>query len=126
LDTNKNELFQKDDESKVWSRKAKCPGRRCYGARMTGACGQLFVAGGFQEKIFCCYNPETDTWTTGTPHSLRHEWGAFVYYNDKLLLLGGEDEDGAEEYDFTTHSWSLCAFKVPKKLRNLYAVALDR
>jgi N-acetylneuraminic acid mutarotase len=120
-----NELFQQDEDSKVWSRKAECPGSRCIGARMTAACGQLLVAGGNSENMFRCYTPETNTWTTGKAPSLRHAWGALLFLDDKLILFGGKDEDRAEEYDFISQSWSLCAFKVPKKLMNLHAVALD-
>jgi hypothetical protein len=121
---HKNQLYQQDPVSKTWRRKAKCPERSCLGARMTAVRGRLYVTGG-NAKLFWCYDTTTDTWTAGQAPLLQHDFGALVFLDDKLVLIGGHDEDGAEEYDFTTGSWSLCAFKVPHKLCNLHAVALD-
>jgi N-acetylneuraminic acid mutarotase len=124
LDSYSNDLYKQDVGSKVWSRKAKCPGESCRGARMTSARGRLYLIGG-KQKIFRCYNPDTDTWTEGKAPALKHYYGALLFCEEKLHLIGGQNEDRAEEYDFTTESWSVCAFRVPKKLENLYAVALD-
>ena len=83
--------------------------------------GQLLVAGG-RSTTFACYNPSTDSWWTEAPPSLKHPYGALVHYGHKLYLIGGAKEDGIEEYDLDTKSWSVSNVKVPKKLRNLHAV----
>ena len=94
---------------------------------MTAAHGKLFVAGG--ENFVCAwYQPDTDTWCTGQRPLLQHEHGALVLYSNKLLLLGGSHEHGTdevEEYDIEADKWTVCQYKMPRKLSNHHAVTLD-
>ena len=124
LDTYEKNLMSldTDHERKTWISRRK-PGVMCYRARMTAYCGDLLVTGGCN-KIFVSYNPFTDTWKTGNAPSMIHEWGALVFHGEKLYLIGGGD-DGAEEYNFETDSWSVSKFRAPTKNRNLYAVSLN-
>ena len=124
LDIHTGKLLRLDVNKKVWSHRQTIPGGSCNGARMITIDDNLLVAGG-DKKTFARYNPSTDTWTTGNRPALVHDRGALVYTNGKVYLIGGKDEDRVEEYSVDNMSWSVCDFKVPKKLRNLYAVALN-
>ena len=109
--------------SNTWGEKAKAP-PRCYrGTRMVSVQGRLFVAGGKDSKVFSQYDPSTDTWTRRRVLSEPHHMGALVHRGQKLYLIGGANEDRAEEYDFDRGSWSVCDVKLPKTLYNLHAIA---
>ena len=123
------QLLQLDVVAKTWSTKAKPPqygyGYKEYGyegARMISVNGQLLISGGYIHA-FALYSPSTDTWTTGNAPTLLHNDGALVHHDQKVYLIGGDNEDRVEEYDLSTKAWSICDVKLPKKLRNLYAFA---
>ena len=119
----KGELLQLDLVNRTWSTKAQPPQQKYRGARMISVHGQLFICGG-RHKVFAQYNPSTDTWTTGNAPTLEHYCGALVHHDQKLCLIGGENEDRVEEYDLDTKAWSVCDVILPKKLCNLYAFAV--
>ena len=91
---------------------------------MTAVQGELFLAGGC-DPTFLRYNPSSDTWTRGNPPILQHDNGALVYHGEKVYLLGGKEEDRVEEYNLDSETWSVCDFRIPKKLFSPYALALD-
>ena len=123
LDTDRDELLSldADDERNTWVRKQKL-GVKCSGARMIAYCEDLLIAGGYY-KLFVCYNPSKDTWSTVKAPTLVHRCGALVLHGEKLYLIGGEEER-AEEYSFDTDSWSVSKIRAPTKQANLYAVSL--
>ena len=82
--------------------------------------GRLLVAGG-SNKIFAQYDPTTDTWTTLNPPVIKHHLGALVLLDQKVYLIGGNEEDRVEEYDLNAKYWSICEFRLPQKLQNLHA-----
>ena len=123
LETYENVLLQLDLHRNVWKKKS-ITGMLCRGARMISIEDELLIAAG-ANNIFARYNPLTDTWSTGSTPTLEHYFGALVYNNGKVYLIGGDKEDRVEEYSLDTDSWSVCDFKVPKKACNLFAVALD-
>ena len=91
FDTSK--LLQLNIMTKTWSTKAKPPTKKNYwGARMILINGQLLISGS-KHSVFAQYNPFTDTWTTGNVPTLQHYFGALVHHNQKLYLIGGEEDD---------------------------------
>ena len=116
------------DNGEVWNELAPLPGGSpCYGISLTSACGLLFAAGGYQ-RLCAWYNPTTDTWCTVQQPVQIHRYGSLAYHNDKLLLLGGSFTDGTdevEEYDIDEDKWSMCSYKMPKKIYNHQAFLLD-
>ena len=124
LDIDTGKLLHLDVNMKVWSHKQNLPGGSCNRARMIAVDDNLLVAGGLH-KTFARYNPSTDTWTTGNRPALEHDLGGLVYTNGKVYLIGGQNEDRVQEYSLDNMSWAVCSIKVPKKVGNLYAFALD-
>ena len=122
----KNELLQLDLHRNVWNTKS-ISGGKCDGARMISIEGELLIAGG-RNKVFARYNPSTDTWSKGKFPRLEHYFGALVYDNKKVYLIGGAGQDRVEECSLSpkrVQSWSECDFKVPVNAVNLFAVAVD-
>ena len=128
LDEITNQLLHLDIEKQVWSQLAalsedeKC----CVGVSMTSARGQLFVAGG-GNRICAWYQPETNTWCTGQQPLQKHRYGALAYHNNNFLLLGGNFKGGTdevEEYNIAEDKWSVCSYKLPRKLYNHHAFTL--
>ena len=118
-----HQLLHLDLNTKTWSTKAYLPQQCNVGPRMIPVQGRLLVAGG-RGKTFAQYNPTTDTWTTGNPPAIPHHLGALVCLDQKVYLIGGDKEDRVEEYDLNTKSWSVCDFRLPKKLKNLHSVIM--
>ena len=118
-----DQLLQLDMMTKTWSRNAKPPRQGYGGTCMISVNGQLLITGGYN-KAFAQYNPSTDTWTTGNTPTLQHGYGALVHHDQKVYLIGGQNENSVEEYDLDTKAWSVCDVKLPKKMWNLYAFAI--
>ena len=127
FDTDENDLMSLDidHEMKSWVSRQACDRLMswCDKARMIAYGGELLIAGGY--RVFARYNTSTDTWSTGNPPPLVHKLGALVLHGEKLYLIGGQNEDRAEEYNFDTNSWSVSKFKVPTKEWNMFAVSLN-
>ena len=128
LDEITNKLLHLDIDKKVWSQLASLSEKKkyCVGVSMTSAGGRLLVAGGWH-RICALYQPETNTWCTGQQPLWKHMYGAIVHYNDTILLLGGNYEDGTdevEEYDIGADKWTVCSYKMPRKLHNHHAFSL--
>ena len=128
LDQESSQLLCLDINKELWHALAPLPGEgSSNGVTMASARGQLFVAGG--KSMFCSwYRPETDTWCTGQCPKRYHSYGALVHHNNKLLLLGGyykEGTDEVEEYNIENDEWSLCSYRMPKKLCLHHAVVLS-
>ena len=125
LDEDSKQLWHLDVDNKVWKQLASIPAEGgCIGVSMTSARGLLFVAG----KICAWYSPDSDTWCTGQQTLCKHRYGALAYHNDKLLLLGGSEYGGTdevEEYDIDEDTWSVCSYKMPKKLYCHHALVLN-
>ena len=129
LDEASNQLLCLDIDKHVWKQLASLPTEKkyCVGASMTSAQGRLFVAGGHL-MICAWYNPNTNTWCTGQQPLHKHKYGALAYHNDKLLLLGGSFEggtDAVEEYDIEEDTWTVCLYKMPRKIEGHHAVVLN-
>ena len=82
--------------------------------------GSLYVTG-TEEKICLKYDTDQDKWTVLAQSLEVHCLGALVMLNNKILLCGGVDKDGAatdiiEEYDPSTNTWRLLPVKLPKPL----------
>ena len=120
LDTSdSNKLFHLNTETKLWSTLAPVPSP-CRGASMVCVDDQLLVAGG--NNVFANYNISTDTWSTGSKPLMKHCFGALVYDNSKLYLMGGDWEDRVEEFSMDSKSWCVSDIRVPQRLINLHAL----
>ena len=125
LDEITNQLLHLDIDKQVWNQLASLSEEKkyCTGVSMTSAGGRLLVAGGW-EKICAWYQPETNTWCTGQKPFQKHQYGALVYHDNKFLLLGGSfnaGTDKVEEYDIEEDKWTVCTYKMPRKLYNHHA-----
>jgi len=77
--------------------------------------GLFYLIGGRGNKPLDIYDPETQTWSTGTPPPLEMHHFQAVSYQDKIYLLGGFTGDYPGEtpipnvyiYDPTSDSWSM-------------------
>ena len=128
LDEITNQLLRFDTNEKVWSQLASLSEEKtyCVGVSMASARGQLFVSGG-GNRICAWYQPETNTWCTGKQPLQKHRYGALACHNNKLLLLGGSFNDGTdevEEYDIAEDKWTVCSYKLPRKLYNHHAFTM--
>ena len=131
LDETTNQLFHLDTTENIWKQLASLSGEEecCVGVSMTSAQGKLLVAGG-SNRICAWYQPETNTWCTGQGPRYQHTYGALVlaHHNNKLLLLGGNYEgrtDAVEEYNIEENKWSVCSYKMPKKINGHHAIVLN-
>ena len=122
------ELWYLDVDEEVWSKLAPLPVKTSLrGVSMTSSRGRLFVAGG-QKMVCAWFDPHTNTWCTGQQPLQQHKYGSLVYHDDKLLLLGGSFNDGTdevEEYDIDNDTWSVCSYKMPRKLCSHHVLVLD-
>ena len=125
-ETSKKLLCLNVDEG-TWSELAPIPVKKdCCGVGITSTQGCLFVAGG-RSSICAWYNPKSNTWCTGQQPLYQHKYGALAYHK-KLLLIGGSvfnGSDDVEEYDIEEDKWSVCSYKMPRKIYNHYAVVLN-
>ena len=119
---NTRQHLQFDITTSTWSTKTRPAHAYSVGPRMISVKNRLLVTGG-RDNIFAWYDPSMDTWTTGNPPTIQHHLGALVHHNQKVYLIGGENEDRVEEYELDTESWSVCNFRLPQRLQNLYAIA---
>ena len=114
-------------DDRVWNELAPLPVEgQCFGAKMASAKEMLFVFGG--EAMICAwYKPEVDTWCTGQKPLQDHKYGALGYCNGVFLLLGGSFRSGTdevEEYDIDEDKWTMCNYKMPRKIHLHHAVVL--
>ena len=120
-------LWHLDVDEGEWNELAPLPIKnKCYGASMISARGRLFVAGGHQ-RTCAWYQPESNTWCTGQQPLREHNYGALAHYNEKLLLLGGYFKGGTdevEEYHIDEDKWSMCSYKMPKKINLHHAIVM--
>ena len=127
LDQASHSLLHLDRESEVWSSKTSFPlNVFIAGVSMTSGHGRLYVAGGFS-KVCAFYRPLADTWCFMQPPLYKHNYGALVHFNNKLVLLGGNAHSGTdkvEEYNFGGGSWVVCNYKMPAHLAGHCAVML--
>ena len=55
---------------------------------------------------------------------LKHDYGALIVHEGRLILLGGDSAD-IEEYDTEQDSWKTLPYKLPSKLRFHYAFNME-
>ena len=122
LNPQNNKLFKLFVDGKSWSIKASLPGAWNYGARMIKVHDQLCVAGG-NNKVHAWYTPLIDTWAhAATKPLLQHFFGAMLYHNNIILILGGHNQRKVESYDMDTGVWSVSEWEIPKPLRHLHGL----
>ena len=117
-------LFHLDTESKSWSTKAPLTESPGWDFSMAAADDKLYIAGG-ENKICSWYSATTNSWTKASSPGLMHHDGAFVFHENKLLLLGGFDCADVEEYDIERDSWAVSAFKLPCKVGYPHAFVMN-
>ena len=121
------QLLRLDVTADAWHELPSLPVEQsCHGVSMTSANRRLLVAGG--ENMICAwFNVDTNTWSTGTQPLRKHEYGSLTHYNGKFLLFGGHYINGTDEvemYDREEDNWTLCTYKMPRKLRQHFALSL--
>ena len=123
-----NQLLHMDEKNNKWNQRAGLPWKHihCHAVCMTAARGRLYVAGGYY-NMCAFYRPCTDTWCYIQPTLQKHLYGTIVHHSNKLILLGGDFNNGTdevEEYNFENGTWSLCGYQIPAGLRNHVAMVL--
>jgi len=97
-----------------------CPGA----VVVTG--NRLYVYGGQRHTVYR-YEPRQQLWRALAVASQGHMEGGCIYWQGKLLLLGGKSDAGrtdiVEAYDVHNDSWSRCECPLPKSLSS-HTVAL--
>ena len=85
---------------------------------------RLYVAGG-EHEILAWYILSTDTWIHGAKPRLCHFYGAVFYQNNNIVVVGGADEWKVESFDLDTGVWSVCNWKMPRRLKDLRALMIN-
>ena len=120
---NSNQLLKLDPEKKVWIKCARLSGKMWRSVSMASVNGKLCVAGG---KDACAwYDPNTETWCRNQKPMKEHYGGSLVYYNNTLLLMGGQDNIDIEEYNTEVGSWTMRKMKMPAACRGHHAMVLN-
>ena len=117
------DFYFMDARRTKWKKRRPCP-VRSHGARMIPLNDQLCVVGGY-DKTHVWYTPSTDTWTEATQPLHEHGFAAVLHIGNDIMILGGDQQDAVEKYNLESKSWSICAFKVPKRLINIHGLVLD-
>ena len=126
LDTSSAQsLFQLKPHRISWQERASPPAGHYFGSQMI--ClddDQLVVAGG--AAVHARYTPSPDTWIccVATPN-LLHMFAALLHVDNRLLLLGGHEQDRVEEYNMEARAWTVCDWKLPKRVGRLTGLVLD-
>ena len=106
------------DENKMsWIMKSQLPSQS-EGCSLAASEYKVFAAGGVN-KINYVYTPATDVWCCLTGPSLREQFGALVYFHQKLYLFPGLNTargTDIEEYDISEDKWSLAEWKLPEPM----------
>ena len=128
LDEVTNQLLLFDVDKNVWKQLASLSkeSKYCSGVSMITGRGKLLVAGGVN-RVCAWYNADTNTWCTCQQPLQVHKYGALAYHNNKFLLLGGNFNGGTdevEEYNIDENKWSMCSYKIPKKIHLHHALVL--
>ena len=121
---SKNLLFHLNTTSMSWSKKSPLPGDKGNGARMICIDDRLCVAGG-DYKVHAWFTPSTDTWTMAAKPLFKHWYGAVLYQNKTIFLIGGHDLTQVESYSMETGVWSMCHWKMPKAIFDLKGLMLE-
>jgi N-acetylneuraminic acid mutarotase len=133
--TNVNEVY--DPETDTWQAKTAMPTAR-YGIQANEVNGKVYLIGGLVEsesasikdmsvQVSEVYDPETDTWTTGSsiPTAVRGYSSAVV--DGKIYIISGVASGSAKTnltqiYDPKTDEWSL-GLPIPMSVSSAAAVA---
>ena len=101
LDEATRQLLELDTKRNTWVHHAPLPGYGyCAEVSMAAVNGLLYAMGG-RDRICAWYTPDTNTWCTGQQPERQHKYGSLVYYEDRLMLLGGSYMGGTDEKNNT-------------------------
>ena len=84
-------LYLFDVIKKVWSQKTEMPQNPERGFSIAAGNGSLFAAGGTMKACWK-YIISTDSWAKLSSPALKHGYGALIFHQNSLLLLGGGTE----------------------------------
>ena len=130
LDEDTRQLMRMDVEKKTCVQLSPLPGEGiCPGVSMATVNNKLCVAGD-RPPICAMYEPDTDTWCEIQKPNQWHFYGSLIFYQEKLLLLGGKwhirGTDDIEEYTFDEGKWSTSGIRMPQEsLCDHYSFVLD-
>ena len=86
---------------------------------ITAGAGKVYAIEGYAKK--CAeYNPTNDVWTELAQTELRHDGGALVFKDDRLIILGGDCVD-IEEYHNNNDSWNDSSNFLPENFQDFIA-----
>ena len=117
------QLWKLDIGEKVWIKlaalhlpdqdpKSDC----CFDVGMVAVGDKICVAGG-ENKICAWYDTTTDSWSIGPSLNEFHHFGALVYFQDELLMLGGCNpfmgSSVIEQWNPEDGSWTVTSLQMP-------------
>ena len=123
MGNNNPVLYLFDAIKKVWSQKAEMPLNPGRGFSIAAGNGSLYAAGGEMEACWQ-YHCSMDSWTKLTSPALRHAYGALIFHQNAILLLGGY-YDHIEGYATEADIWAVAPYKMPERLSYHYAFMMD-
>ncbi|ELT99870.1 hypothetical protein CAPTEDRAFT_133841 [Capitella teleta] len=86
---------------------------------------KLFVVGGISKSCML-YEPIVDSWTLLQRPQKEILWGVSLDWNDRIILLGGQDNDSIEEYCPQSNQWSTWHQKLPKPGTLCFAINMHQ
>ena len=116
-------LYQFDVLKNVWSPKTPMPQNPGSSFSITSGKGKLYAAGGEKK---CCwqYSISTDLWAKLSSPARRHAYGALIFHQNSLLLIGG-NSDEIEGYSTEQDTWVEAPYKLPEKVVGHCAFMMD-
>ena len=96
-------LYLFDVRKKVWRQKAEIPQDPGKGFSIAAGNGSLYAAGG-EMKACWKYIISSDSWVKLSSPALKHGYGALIFHQNSLLLLGGQ-YDHIEGYAIDGDIW---------------------
>ena len=116
-------LYMFDVIAKVWCQKPAMPEHPGSCFSIAAGNGNLYAAGG-KMKICWQFKFSTDSWAKLSSPELVHVYGAMIFHDDQLLLIGG-CRVHTEGYAITGDTWAVAPYILPEKLTTHYAFMMD-